>query len=234
MSTRVAPLTLETLNLLPHHTRRCVFWEMDPGAVIDTQAFCDTELEKEAWLSSVLLNWGSCGQLLYLNQGEVAHLPRVSGCALYAPPSLVPRARLFPTSPVSADAILLTTLYVDGIAEAEGFHEILIRGVLEDLIKRGVRAIEAFGHIRDAECTSHAYSLVHRKPGDCTPETCMISAERLLDAEFKVVAPHHLFPRFRLELDRDHGWKADVEAALMRLLESSTLSMAGPSSPGTV
>lgn len=204
---------------------------MDPSAVQDSRAFCDMEFEKEAWLSSVLLNWGSCGQLLYIDRGE-AHSPKISGCALYAPPNLVPRAALFPTSPVSADAILLTTLYIDGLAEAEGFHEILIRGVLDDLIRRGVRAIEAFGQVRDTESTSHDYLLVHQSPGDCRPETCMISAKRLEAADFKVVAPHHEFPRLRLELDRDHGWKADVEAALMRLLETSTLSMAGPPPPG--
>ena len=48
---------------------------------------------------------------------------------------------------------------------------------------------------------------------------CMISAEFLEDFGFEVVAPHHRFPRLRLELDRDHGWKADVEEALERLLK---------------
>lgn len=204
---------------------------MDPDAVLESKSFCDAEFEKEAWVSSVLLNWGSCGQLLYLDRGD-APLARVSGCAVYAPPGVVPRARLFPTSPVSPDAVLLTTLYLDGIAALEGFDELLIRGVVTDLVRRGVRAIEAFGHIRDEPSSTHAYGEVHNHPGDCRAETCMISADRLLDADFTVVAPHHEYPRFRLELDSAHGWKADVEAALMRLLETSTLSMAGPPPPG--
>jgi hypothetical protein len=37
------------------------------------------------------------------------------------------------------------------------------------------------------------------------------------------VAPHRYFPRLRLELDKGLGWKAEVEAALERLLETSSL-----------
>ena len=45
----------------------------------------------------------------------------------------------------------------------------------------------------------------------------------LLDADFVVVAPHRYFPRLRLELEQGLGWKADVEAALERLLETAQL-----------
>jgi hypothetical protein len=59
--------------------------------------------------------------------------------------------------------------------------------------------------------------------GDCSTEQCVIDAEFLLDADFVVVAPHPYFPRLRLELDKGLGWKAEVEAALERLLESASL-----------
>ena len=38
-----------------------------------------------------------------------------------------------------------------------------------------------------------------------------------------MVAPHPYFPRLRLELDKGLGWKAEVEAALERLLENAQL-----------
>jgi hypothetical protein len=53
----------------------------------------------------------------------------------------------------------------------------------------------------------------------------MIDADFLEKYGFEVVAPHHRFPRLRLELDRDHGWKEDVEAALERLLEAAALTV---------
>ena len=40
-----------------------------------------------------------------------------------------------------------------------------------------------------------------------------------------MIAPHHRYPRLRLELDRDHGWKEDVEAALDRLLEAAAITV---------
>jgi hypothetical protein len=40
-----------------------------------------------------------------------------------------------------------------------------------------------------------------------------------------VVAPHPYFPRLRLELEEGLGWKAEVEAALERLLESAALQL---------
>jgi hypothetical protein len=59
--------------------------------------------------------------------------------------------------------------------------------------------------------------------GDCSAEHCVIDAEFLRGAGFVVVAPHAYFPRLRLELDKGLGWKAEVEAALERLLESASL-----------
>ena len=55
----------------------------------------------------------------------------------------------------------------------------------------------------------------------------MIGTDFLLDAGFVVVAPHRFFPRLRLELNQGLGWKAEVEAALERLLESARLDPVG-------
>jgi hypothetical protein len=59
--------------------------------------------------------------------------------------------------------------------------------------------------------------------GDCSAEQCIIDADFLGDVGFEIVAPHRYFPRMRLELKQGLGWKADVEAALERLLESAQL-----------
>ena len=59
--------------------------------------------------------------------------------------------------------------------------------------------------------------------GDCSFEKCMIDADFLQDVGFTVVSPHRYFPRLRLELDKGLGWKAEVEAALERLLISAQM-----------
>lgn len=222
MPAHVTSLTLDGLDQLSTHARRCIFWEMDPVAVHGSHGFCDQEFEKEAWLSMVMLEWGSCGQVAVLDGKPM-------GSALYAPPRSVPRASLLPTAPVSADAVLLTTVRLEPAGKELDLGATLVRAVVADLVRRGVRALEAFGISNVGDRTTGE----RMRPGvatataarECSPEECMIRTEFLEDCGFEVVAPHHRFPRMRLEIDRDHGWKEDVEAALERLLESSALTM---------
>lgn len=218
VSTRVTPLSLSGIDQLPRHSRRCVFWEMDPGTVDDARGFSDPEFEKEAWLSTVMLEWGSCAQIATVDE-------KVAACAFYAPPNMVPRAQLFPTSPVSADAILLTTMRIDPHAEGFDTGADLIRAVVDDLVRRNVRALEAFGIRVDPELDAIGDSPCATAANACSPRECMISADFLEDMGFDVVAPHHRFPRLRLELDRDHGWKEEVEAALDRLIEAASITV---------
>jgi hypothetical protein len=161
------------------------------------QAAGDPALEKEAWISSTLLEWGSCGKIAYVD-GVPA------GYVLYAPPLYVPRSVAFPTSPVSADAVLLMTASILDEFTGGGLGRMLIQGVAKDLTRRGVKAIEAFGDLR-------------REEG-----SCVLPADYLLAVGFKTVRPHHHFPRLRLELKATVSWREDVEVALERLLGSMT------------
>ncbi|TSD50116.1 GNAT family N-acetyltransferase [Rhodococcus sp. KBS0724] len=218
MSTHViTSLRLDGLDQLSAHARRCVFWEMDPAALHEARGFCDQEFEKEAWLSMVMLEWGSCGQVA-VKDGKPL------GSALYAPPRSIPRAQMFPTSPVSSDAVLLTSLRLEPSGIEESLGPALISAVVTDLVRRGVRALEAFG-IRTDEQESASDIASATAALECSPQECMISADFLEDYGFEVVAPHHRYPRLRLELNRDHEWKVDVEEALDRLLQAAALEM---------
>lgn len=105
MSRRVVGVTLDNLEHLSKHSRTCVFWELAPHLREQAEEYGDTEFEKEAWVSSVLLEWGSCGRMIYCDG-----IP--AGSVFYAPPAAVPRSAAFPTSPVSPDAVLMTSLDV--------------------------------------------------------------------------------------------------------------------------
>ena len=88
MPRRLANVTLDNLDDLPHKCRRCVFWELDPVSHTRAQAAGDPALEKEAWISSTLLEWGSCGKIAYVDGAP-------AGYVLYAPPLYVPRSVAF-------------------------------------------------------------------------------------------------------------------------------------------
>lgn len=204
MSRRVVGITLDNLEHLPKHCRGCVFWEVAPHLTEQAEQYGETELEKEAWVSSVLLEWGSCGRLAYIDRLPV-------GFVLYAPPNSVPRASAFPTSPVSPDAVLLTGFHVLSEFRRGGLGRMLVQAVAKDLTRRGVRAIEAFG---DA------------KPDD-EEQSCVVPSEFLTSVGFKTVRPHARWPRLRLELRSSLSWKEDVEAALERLLGQVSVSTSG-------
>ncbi|MGB3771593.1 MAG: GNAT family N-acetyltransferase [Rhodococcus sp. (in: high G+C Gram-positive bacteria)] len=224
MSIVVSTLTLGGFESLPAHDRQCVFWTMDPASP-STENLVDAEFEKEAWLSMVMLEWGPCGQVATgTADAEVPVSADAVGCALYAPPRAVPRATHFPTAPVSPDAVLLTSLYSPlGAENGDDIREALMHAAVRDLINRGVRALEVFGIRLDDDEKDSRYSGIADRP--CGDVTCMIDADFLEKYGFEVVANHHRYPRLRLELDRDHGWKEDVEAALERLLEAAALTV---------
>jgi ribosomal protein S18 acetylase RimI-like enzyme len=205
VSRRVIGVTLDNLEDLPKHSRSCVFWELAPHLREQAEDFGTSELEKEAWVSSVLLEWGSCGRVVYSDKLPV-------GFVLYAPPTAVPRASAFPTSPASPDAVVLTGFHVLPEFRGGGFGRMLVQAVAKDLTRRGVKAIEAFGDARPDE----------------EEQTCVVPADFLLRVGFKTVRQHPRWPRLRLELRSAISWKEDVEAALERLLGSVTVSTASP------
>jgi hypothetical protein len=230
VSARITPLRLEAFEQLPKHARRCVFWEVDPATLGDQDHLADPEFEKEAWLSMVMLEWGSCGQIATAVPDERSQSePPCLGYVLYAPPRAVPRAQRFPTAPVSADAVLLTSMGVELGQASDDLSRSLIARVIDELVRRGVRALEAFGRtqavseLHDPRTADPDVRPVFEALGDCSVEHCVIDADFLQDVGFLVVAPHTYFPRLRLELDKGLGWKAEVEAALERLLENAQL-----------
>jgi hypothetical protein len=242
VAARIMPLRLEAFEQLPKHARRCVYWEVDPSTLRADDHLSDPEFEKEAWLSMVMLEWGSCGQMVVdcrdtaptAGDDEEPAMQHGAGdpClgyAFYAPPGAVPRARRFPSGPVSADAVLLTSLGIESGHDAEGLSRQLIASAVGDLVRRGVRALEAFGRtaevteLLDPRLVSPELRPVIEVLGDCSVDQCMLDADLLLDAGFVVGTHHRYFPRLRLELEEGLGWKADVEAALERLLETAQL-----------
>jgi hypothetical protein len=175
-------------------------------------------LEKEAWVSQTLLEWGSCGKIAYVD-GMLA------GFVLYAPPMYVPRGNAFPTSPVSPDAVQLMTAHVVAAFSGGGLGRMLIQSVARDLTKRGIRAIEAFGDAKFGE---------HGDEDKLITTMCLAPADYFLAVGFKTVRPHPRFPRLRMELRTALSWKTDVEYALEKLLGSMTPeTLLRPARPAT-
>jgi ribosomal protein S18 acetylase RimI-like enzyme len=201
MGRQLVPLTLDNLPDLPAPCAACVFWELDPvsGARVGGRS----ALEKRAWVLAVLEEWGTCGRVVYVDQ-------QPAGFTLYAPPAYVPRSAAFPTSPVSDDAVQLTTAWIAPEFRGQGLGRTLVQAAAKDLLSRGVRAIEVFGDEKGRQ-------------------RCVLPAEFLRAVGFDVVREHPAYPRLRLELRR-LVWPAEmVEQALDRLLAGARARALRPS-----
>ena len=193
MSRKVVRLTLDHLDALPAPCRHCLFWELDPvrRARIDNQGIAAAE--KDAWVSQVLRDWGSCGRVVLVEDQPVGYL-------IYAPAAFVPGAAAFPTAPVSPDAVLLTTAYVVPEHRGGGLGRMLVQGMARDLILRGgIKAVEAFGSSRGTG-------------------QCVVPSDYLGGVGFKTYRPHPVHPRMRMELRSALTWRDELEAAVERLL----------------
>nr|WP_221219125.1 GNAT family N-acetyltransferase [Prauserella isguenensis] len=236
---RIVGVTLDNLEQLPRQCRRCVYWELAPHLKQQAEEFGETEVEKEAWVSGVLLEWGSCGRIVYSGKLPV-------GFVLYAPPNAVPRSDAFPTSPPSPDAVLLTAFHILPEFRGGGLGRLLVQAVAKDLTRRGVKAIEAFGDAgpedpdseddtgasagSEAAASAESGTRVVSAGGDDDGHSCVVPAAFLQSVGFKTVRPHPRWPRLRLELRSSITWKEDVEAALEKLLGEVTMTTATSSS----
>jgi GNAT superfamily N-acetyltransferase len=195
---RIARLTLDNLDDLPYPCRSCAFWELDPVHRRRATDAAETASEKEAWVSRVLLEWGSCGRVLYVDDAP-------AGYALYAPSRFVPGAEGFATSPVSEDAVLLVALVVSPEYAGGGLGRVLVQAVVKDLVGRGgIRAIEAFGD--------------RRRPARRGGDGCVLPADFLLRVGFKTHRRHVRYPRMRMDLRSVLTWRDELEQALEKIL----------------
>jgi GNAT superfamily N-acetyltransferase len=191
MSRKVVRLTLDHLEEISAPCRSCLFWELDP---VRRERVADACAEKDAWVSEVLREWGSCGRVILVDDVPV-------GYAVYAPDAFLPGAAAFATAPVSSDAVLLTTVHVDPAYRGGGLARMLVQGMARDLVQRGgIAAIEAFGDPSG-------------RGG-----RCLLPVEFLGSVGFKTHRPHPTTPRLRMDLRATISWKGEVESALERLV----------------
>jgi GNAT superfamily N-acetyltransferase len=203
MSRRLARLTQDTLSDLPPAVRADVLWEVDPvrrrGGVDSRPAAARStaEAEKAAWVSQVLLEWGSCGRVAYVDD-----VP--AGFVQYAPPVWFPGTSSFATAPVSEDAVQLATVVVFEEYAGAGLGRVLLQVMARDLVKRGgIRAVEAVASARAEEPSSR-----------CGP----VPAEFLQRVGFRTARAHPAYPRMRLDLRTALSWREEVGTAWERLI----------------
>ncbi|MCR4404554.1 MAG: GNAT family N-acetyltransferase [Candidatus Acetothermia bacterium] len=123
----------------PYSCKWCLYWE-EPELLLDPAEGKKGEMfqRKLAWLRLVRAEFGPCGKLLYLDGKAI-------GYAEYAPARFLPNSRNYPAGPVSEDAALIACLFIPAREHrGRGLGSLLLKGILDELRSRGLKAVEAF------------------------------------------------------------------------------------------
>ncbi|RNL75403.1 GNAT family N-acetyltransferase [Nocardioides marmorisolisilvae] len=192
MGRQVDRLTLDNLPALAGHGATCTFWELDP---VRRERIRGHEAEeKAAWVSLMLREWGSVGRVVSVDGRPAGHV-------LWAPALHLRGGDGFATAPVSSDAVLLGSTFVDPEFRGGGLGRVLIQSMAKDLIKHGgIGAVETFG--------------AHRPH----PGSCVLPVDFLLAIGFRTHRAHARFPRMRMDLRTTITWREEFEAAAEKIL----------------
>jgi len=200
---------------LEEQAARSTFWELPPAT-----RPTDPEFDKQMWIQSVLYRWGICGYTAYVSTGDVGSVERPAATVFFAPGGYFPGVGALPSGPVSSDAVLVSTVFVDQPYMGLYLEHSLIETVMTEAERRGVKAVEAFGR-NDADAapggidgpdgptgpgayTPEGYRGWEERPaGDITDleSAPVLSADILEQEGFTVVGRHPRFPRYRREIE---------------------------------
>ena len=203
MFATLIPLSPETMGRIHPQAGRSIFWELDAEAASLVQDSGDPAFEKEAWLTTTLLDYGCCG--LSLERSTAA---RAVATVLWCSRDAAPGCAQLPTAPVSEDAEVLTSLFIDPGFAGVGLEAVLLDAAIMQLVDADVPAVEAFGWRQDFFSRADVDELLEGPVGSIlrsASEIGLMSVAVLESAGFQVVADHPVLPRLRLELPPQHG-----------------------------
>ena len=146
MEVLIKDITLENLSDISESCRSCIYWEFpeDFEKAKDMEQnkklqFC-VEKKKE-WFLKTLKDFGNCGKIVYYRGKPI-------GYAQYAPSTRLPQAKNYESKHLGepdGGAVFLSCLYITNKSmRGRGFGTQLLRHVVNDLKKRGFKAIETF------------------------------------------------------------------------------------------
>lgn len=198
MFARVNPVSPDALSSIHPQAGRSIFWELAPDAAAVVQASGDPGFEKEAWLTTTLLEYGTCGFSLERSTRE-----RAVATVLFCSRDNAPGAGQLPSAPVSEDAEVLTSLFIDPGFAGIGLESVLLDAAIMSLVEREAQAVEAFGWHTDFFARADVDELLEGPVGSIlrsASEIGLMSVSILESAGFRIIADHPVLPRLRLDL----------------------------------
>ena len=177
----IVDLTMENLKDAPEwgshpfSCKYCIYWEYPEECIDPAKEKKEDMLRKKLiWLENTQSIFGNCGKLLYVN-GKPA------GFAQYAPPKFLPNSANYPSQP-NEDVVFISCLFIPQKEfRGSGLGRQILHSIIEELRKKGIKAIETFA-----------------RKGN--PENPSGPVEFYLRNGFRIYKDDKEFPLMRLEL----------------------------------
>jgi len=138
------------LKDIPEPCKSCVYWEFPEGfekGKKDLQKKSELEVKKRKWFEWTLKEFGACGKIVYYEDKPIAY-------AQYGSSVWLPKIKAYESKPVGKleeGVVFLSCLYItDKTMRGKGIGELLLQNIVEDLKRRGFKAIETFARRSEA------------------------------------------------------------------------------------
>ncbi len=138
------------LKDIPEPCKGCVYWEFPEDyekGKEDPRKKGEFEVEKREWFEQTMKDFGTCGKIVYQNGKAIAY-------AQYAPSRRLPQSDEYESKDVGKiedGVVFLSCLYItDKEWRQKGIGEKLLQNIIEDMRRRGFKAIETFARRSEA------------------------------------------------------------------------------------
>jgi len=139
------------LKDIPEPCIGCVYWEFPEEFEKGKEApnkKSEFEVKKKEWFERTRKEFGTCGKIVYHEGKPIAY-------AQYAPSARLPNVTEYESKPVGKleeGVVFLSCLFIaDKTMRGRGIGELLLQNVIEELRRRGFRAIETFARRSEAD-----------------------------------------------------------------------------------
>jgi len=139
------------LKDIPEPCRGCVYWEFPENfrkGEGDSTKKWELEAKKREWFEQTIKDFGTCGKIVYNEGKPIAY-------AQYASSTSLPNISIYESKPVGKPeegVVFLSCLYItDETMRGQGIGELLLQNIIEELRRRGFKAIETFASRSEAD-----------------------------------------------------------------------------------
>ncbi|MGA9387938.1 MAG: GNAT family N-acetyltransferase [Candidatus Bathyarchaeia archaeon] len=147
MKFSIEGITEASLPDIPKSCRGCIYWEFPEEfekakeEKTESEKRLEFERKKREWFVKTVREFGTCGKIVYYDDKPVAY-------AQFAPSEALPNVGHYESHRVGKSeegVVFLSCLYIaDEELRGRGLGEKLLRSIIDDLRRRGFKAVETF------------------------------------------------------------------------------------------